>query len=161
ALTTALFAAAGAAGQPTPAPTPTESPFGVEQAFGFLREKWTGDLDEIEKREVRVIRVLTAYNKTGYFLDGIDQKGINADAFEEFERWINKRQKTTNANRIHVVVIPVPRNELLQSLVDGRGDLASANLTITPERLLQVDFSSPVLDEVDEVPVTHKSGPAL
>ena len=170
----ALFLAAGAlCSEPLPAPqtavpaaprpaaTPTPSPFGTDEAVRFLREHWTGDLDAIEKRPVRVIRVLTTYSKTGYFLDGIDQKGVNADAFREFESWINDRQKTTNANRIHVVLIPVSRDELITGLIEGRGDLASANLTITPERQKLVDFSVPELDGVREVAVTGRNGPKL
>lgn len=148
-----------AASRPIAAPTP--SPFGTDEAVRFLHEHWTGDLDAIEKRPVRVIRVLTTYSKTGYFLDGIDQKGVNADAFREFETWINDRQKTTNADRIHVVLIPVSRDELIPGLLDGRGDLASANLTITPERQALVDFSVPELDGVSEVAVTGRRGPTL
>lgn len=144
-----------------PIETPTPSPFGTDEAVPFLREHWTGDLDAIEKRPVRVIRVLTTYSKTGYFLDGIDQKGVNADAFREFESWINDREKTTNADRIHVVIIPVCRDELLSGLLEGRGDLASANLTITPDRQKLVDFSVPELDGVSEVAVTGRHGPKL
>ena len=161
----ALLLTAGsiAVAQPTapPAPTHTPAPLGTEEAFRFLHQRWTGDLDALLAREIRVIRVLTAYSKTGYFLDGIAQKGVNADAFRDFETWINERMKTTNANRIHVVMIPVSRDELIQGLIDGRGDLASANLTITPERRKLVDFSVPELDGVAEIAVTSKKGPKL
>lgn len=159
ALSGALFAAA--AKTPVPPVTPTPLPFGADEAVGFLRERWKGDLDAIQKRTVPVIRVLTTYSKTGYFLDGIDQKGVNADAFREFQTWINEREKTSNANRIHVVIVPVSRDELISGLLEGRGDLASANLTITPERRQLVDFSIPELENVSEVAVTHKRGPRL
>lgn len=124
-----------------------------------MRKRWTGDFDAIVKS--RIVRVLTVYNKTGYFLDGIQQKGVNADAFREFEKDINLRLGTTNANRIHVLMIPVSRDELIPGLLEGRGDLASANLTITPERLKLVDFSVPELDNVSEIAVTPKGVRAL
>jgi membrane-bound lytic murein transglycosylase MltF len=143
----------------SPAP-PTPAPFGTDEAIGFLRERWTGDLDAMRKRAVPVIRVLTTYSKTGYFLDGIEPKGVNADAFREFETWINVRERTTSANRIHVVLIPVSRDELIPALREGRGDLASANLTITPERHKLVDFSIPAYYDVSEIAVTGKHGPA-
>jgi ABC-type amino acid transport substrate-binding protein len=41
--------------------------------------------------------------------------------------------------------------------VEGRGDIAAAGLTITPERLKKVDFTEPYLTGVDEVIVTNKS----
>ena len=39
--------------------------------------------------------------------------------------------------------MPVGRDELLPALVAGRGDIAAANLTITPERQRMVDFTPP------------------
>jgi ABC-type amino acid transport substrate-binding protein len=48
----------------------------------------------------------------------------------------------------------VSRDELISSLLEGRGDIAAANLTITPERLKQVDFSDPTIRNVSEIVVT-------
>jgi membrane-bound lytic murein transglycosylase MltF len=58
---------------------------------------------------------------------------------------------------MHVVFVPVNRSEMLQALVAGKGDIAAANLTVTPERQKLVDFSSPVYPDVRELLV---SGPA-
>jgi membrane-bound lytic murein transglycosylase MltF len=55
---------------------------------------------------------------------------------------------------IHVIVMPVGRDELIPRLLDGRADIAAATLTITPERLREVDFSDPAATGVSEVLVT-------
>jgi len=57
----------------------------------------------------------------------------------------------------YVVLIPVNRDELLMSLIDGLGDIASANLTITPERQKRVDFSIPGVTGVKETLVTGQT----
>ncbi len=57
---------------------------------------------------------------------------------------------------MHVLLIPVPRDRLLPGLAEGLGDIAVANLTITPERRELVDFSDPFMRGVDELIV---SGP--
>jgi ABC-type amino acid transport substrate-binding protein len=44
---------------------------------------------------------------------------------------------------VEVVYVPVQRDEILPALIQGKGDIASANLTITPERQEWVDFSTP------------------
>jgi membrane-bound lytic murein transglycosylase MltF len=60
-----------------------------------------------------------------------------------------------------MVFIPVRRDELLPALVEGRGDIAAANLTITPERRKLVDFSDPYLEDVSEILVTGPAAPEL
>src|SRR4249919_2466321 len=54
-----------------------------EIARSVMNQKWTGDLDGMVNR--RLIRVLTLYNKTMYFLDKDTQKGIVYDAMKAFE----------------------------------------------------------------------------
>jgi ABC-type amino acid transport substrate-binding protein len=54
-------------------------------------------------------------------------------------------------------VIPVARDQLLPALIEGRGDIAAANLTITPGRQKLVEFSDPLLTGISELLVT---GPA-
>ena len=62
---------------------------------------------------------------------------------------------------MNVVFIPVSRDELLPGLVEGRGDIAAANLTITDERRQQVDFSDPFYTGVDEIVVTGPKSPPI
>ena len=123
-----------------------------------LTEPWSGDLDGMVKR--RVIRVLTVYGIGRYFLDGPQEKGIAYEMFKGFETSLNKELKT-GPLAVHVIFIPVSRDELLPGLLNGRGDIAAAGLTITPERLALVDFSNPVSKEIKEVLVTGPSAPAV
>jgi membrane-bound lytic murein transglycosylase MltF len=113
--------------------------------------KWTGDLDDMIKR--RYIRVLVTYSKTNYFVDRGTQRGLTYDAFRLFEDDLNKKLKSKHL-RVHVVFVPVSRDNLIPALVQGRGDIAAASLTITPERLKQVDFSDPSRKDVSEIVVT-------
>ena len=50
--------------------------------------------------------------------------------------------------------MPVVRDELLPALIDGRGDIAAANLSVTEQRLEEVDFTAPLRTGVSEVLVT-------
>jgi membrane-bound lytic murein transglycosylase MltF len=113
--------------------------------------KWTGDLDGMIKR--RLIRLLVTYNKTHYFVDRGTQRGLAYDFGRLFEDDLNKKLKSRNL-RVHLVFVPVSRDNIIPALLEGRGDVAVANLTITPERLKQVDFSDPVNRNVSEIVVT-------
>ena len=115
---------------------------------------WTGDFDGMKKR--RLVRVLVVYNKTNYFIDRGTPRGITAEAFKLFEDDINKKYKTGNL-KIHVVLVPVRRDELADHLLSGRGDIVAASITVTPERLEKVDFTSGGMKNVSEIVVT---GPA-
>jgi membrane-bound lytic murein transglycosylase MltF len=50
---------------------------------------WTGDLDGMIDRQV--IRVLTVYSKTFYFVDRGVQRGTTYDFFRVFEEDLNKK----------------------------------------------------------------------
>jgi len=113
-----------------------------------------GDFDVLKKR--RLIRVLVVYNKTNYFIDKGQPRGVTYEAFKLFEDDLNKKYKTGNL-KIHVAILPVARADLAELLLKGRGDIAAANITVTPERLQKVDFSNPTVTNVSEIVV---SGPA-
>ena len=132
----------------------------VESLGGMSRinPSWKGDYDDMQER--RVIRVLVAYSKTFYFMDGVKQKGLSYEMIQSFEKYINRQQKK-NPLKVNVFIIPVARNELLPALIEGRGDIAVANLTITAPRLKQVDFSDPILSDVSEVLITGPNTPAI
>jgi len=119
---------------------------------------WTGDFNAMAKE--RAIRALVSYSKTFYFLDHGRQRGISHDLLKEFEKFVNKKLKTKHL-KVHVVFIPVPRDELIPGLVKGLGDIAVANLTISQERLKQVDFSNPLLTGVKELLVTGPAAPPV
>jgi membrane-bound lytic murein transglycosylase MltF len=117
-------------------------------------QAWKGDFDGMLQR--RTLRLLVPYGKTLYFIDRGRQMGVAAEFGQALETWLNKRHAKSHL-RIHVVFVPTPRDELLQALKDGRGDAVAGNLTVTPERLAEVDFASPWLRDVKEIVVT---GPA-
>ena len=129
-----------------------------EIGFNVYAEQWTGDLDEMETQ--RLIRVLTVYGMGRYFLDGGREKGLTYDLFKAFENFINERLGKRHL-RLHVVVIPVARDELLPGLIEGRGDIAAAGLTITPEREAIVDFTIPMTKKISEILVTGPSAPQI
>src|SRR5699024_3595810 len=117
-------------------------------------EPWHGDLDGMIER--RQIRVLVPYSKTFYFLDsGGHQRGLSFDFMESFEDWLNE-QRHAGLLRTRVVYIPVTRDRLIPWLIEGRGDVIAANLTVTERRREQVGFTTPIRRSVNEVLV---SGP--
>jgi len=128
------------------------------EEFLAPNRKWLGDFDGMLKD--RVIRVLVAYSKTFYFLDQGRQRGLDYDLLKEFEKHVNKKYNTKTL-QVHVVFYPVPRDKLVDNLVGGLGDIVIANLTITPERLKQVDFSDPMQTGVKELLVTGPAAPAV
>ena len=123
-----------------------------------LDQKWTGDFDEMVKR--RIIRALVTFSKTNYFLDKATQRGATYEVMKEFEKTINRSLKRKHL-KIHVVFIPVTRDQLIPALVEGRGDIAAAALTITPERKKLVDFADPLIKDMDEIVVAGPGAPKL
>lgn len=123
-----------------------------------ILEVWSGDFDGMAKRNR--IRVLVPFSKTFFFLDRGQERGLTYEAFKAFEKQVNK-QLDRRTLKVRMVFIPVSRDELIPGLLEGRGDIAAANLTITPERLQQVDFSEPLLTGVSEIVVTGPGAPKL
>jgi membrane-bound lytic murein transglycosylase MltF len=123
-----------------------------------VRKPFTGDLDGMLER--RRVRILVVPSQTAYFVDKGTQRGITYDAGIAFEDELNKKRKK-GSPRIEVVFVPVSRDEILKALVNGQGDIAAANLTVTPERQKFVDFAAPDLTGVDEIVVTGPQSPEI
>jgi membrane-bound lytic murein transglycosylase MltF len=132
----------------------------IEARVGIkpLRDPWTGDLDIMAEK--RTIRVLTVYGLGRYYLDGAQEKGMTYEWFKMFEDYVNQQAGTKHL-KIHVVFIPVARDQLIPGLLSGRGDIAAAELTITPERASVIDFTNPVSAAISEVLVTGPSSPKI
>ena len=121
----------------------------------FVLREWHGDLDGIISERFGLIRLLTVFEPMHYAVDGPKQGGITFETAREFEDFLNERLGIERPeDRIHVVLIPVRRDELIPFIRDGRGDIAAANLTITDERLREVDFSEPIVSDAYEIVVT-------
>ena len=70
-------------------------------------------------------------------------------------------QRVRKHMRVHVVFVPVARDLLIPALISGRGDIAAAGLTITPERDEVIDFSNPFSREISEIFVTGPTAPQI
>lgn len=119
--------------------------------FSMVSERATRSYQEM--LDVRLIRVLVVSSKTNYFVDRAQQRGISYDLLKMFEEQLNEKLKTGHL-KVFVGFIPVRRDQLISALVEGRGDIAVANLTITPERKEIVDFSIPMFKNVRELVIT-------
>jgi len=130
----------------------------VEPSFLEISEKWTGDFDGMVERHF--IRALVPYSKTFYFLDQGTQRGLTYESLMGFKKYVNEQlgKKTLT---VKLVVIPTTRDRLLPGLLEGRGDIAAGNLTITPERQKLVDFTDPGYTNVDEIIVTGTKAPLI
>ena len=119
---------------------------------------WSGDFDGMLER--RTVRVLVPYSRTLFFNDKGAQRGMVADSLKDFEAFLNRKHKL-KARPITVVALPTTREELIPGLLQGMGDIAAGNLTVTAERAKRVDFSIPVNPQVTEIVVTGPASPAL
>jgi len=129
------------------------------QLLTGLNQPFEGDLPQMVER--RLVRVLTVYSKTGYFLDGLQQRGITYEVAKAFEEFLNKDQKISKKQPIQVAMVPVTRDELIPWLLQGYGDIAAANLTITPERAELVAFADPFATGIHEILVTGPAAPEI
>src|SRR5262252_7566202 len=108
----------------------------------------------------RLVRVLTVYSKTLYFIDHGTPRGTAYDQGKLLEDALNANAtkgtgaatkpgsaKSTGAAKrasakitadshlkINVQFIPMSRDELVPALLEGRGDIIIADMTVTPER---------------------------
>jgi membrane-bound lytic murein transglycosylase MltF len=145
------------------AETPTQgtAPAGPgQQLVDFVNEPWTGDLDGMLERGM--IRALVVYSKTMYFWDKGRQRGIDYEMLSAFEKHIDKRYPPRVKHiKTYVVFLPTSRDDLIPALLEGRGDIAAAALTVTPERQQRVAFSAPLFRDIDEIVVTGPESPEL
>ena len=119
---------------------------------------WTGDLDGMVER--RMVRVLTAFSKTQYFIDRGTPRGTAYDQGRLLEEHLNKVFGKPGA-AIDVQFVPLSRDELIPALNAGKGDIVMADLTVTPERRQLADFTAPWIQGVEEIVVTRPDGPVI
>ena len=123
-----------------------------------ITKPWTGDLDGMVER--RLIRILTNYSRTQYFVDAGTPRGTAYDQGKLLEAALNKKLKTEHLT-VNVQFIPMSRDELFPALLAGKGDIVMGNLTVTPERAAIVDFTEPWIDGVSEIVVTGPRAPVM
>lgn len=125
--------------------------------LGRVRQSWKGDLPEIIVSH-RPIRVLVVYNRTNFFMKEGVMRGLEADMMSAYEKHLAKIYKK---ELIRLVFVPVPVKELFPALLDGRGDVAAAALTVTEERSRRADFAEPYRTGVSEIVVGGPGSRAL
>ncbi len=104
-------------------PTPAYESALPEAVRAELNESFKGDLDEMVKR--RLVRVGVTYNRTIYFVDQGVQRGVAYEYAKLMEDELNKRRKTGNL-KVVFWCVPLPRDQLLPALLDGRVDMVIA-----------------------------------
>jgi membrane-bound lytic murein transglycosylase MltF len=146
-------------GVPSSKPAQSEAtvpPPGYEAALPehlrqLVSRKFTGDLNAMIQR--RIIRIAAPFNRTYYFLDGGEERGLSYEYAKLFEKQLNEKLGKGRP-AVYVILLPMPRDALLPALNDGRADLVVAQLTITPERQRLVDFTNPTRANVNEILVS-------
>ena len=136
----------------------TPSPYDAlpEGLRGAIDQPFTGDFDP--KR--RLIRVGVTFNRTHYFIDQGQERGLTFDALKEFEKDLNTDLKTGNL-KIHVVIVPMSRDQLAGALIQGKIDMIAAMVTVRPEVEQLAAFSIPTRTNVNQVVVTGPGAPPI
>ena len=119
-----------------------------------MQNSFSGDLTQMLER--RVIRALVARSKTDFFIHNGKPSGAMADFLIEYEKVLNAERSKSDIE-IKIVYVPVRFDQLIPSLLAGKGDLIAAMMSITPEREEQVDFVSGRRFSVNEVVVTSSA----
>ncbi|MEZ7198062.1 transglycosylase SLT domain-containing protein [Pseudodesulfovibrio karagichevae] len=125
--------------------------------LGPVQQPWKGDLPRIIESH-RPIRVLVVYNRTNFFMKEGVMRGLEADMMSAYEKHLAKEYQK---ELVRLVFVPVPVKDLFPALLDGRGDIAAAALTVTEERSRQADFAEPYRTGVSEIVVGGRRSPAL
>jgi membrane-bound lytic murein transglycosylase MltF len=139
-----------------PSELETELPPAVLEA---VLKPFTGDLDSLVKR--RIVRVGVTFNRTFYFVDRGVQRGIAYEYGQLMEERLNKHFRTRTGNRIHLIFLPLPREQLLPALIEGKVDLVAAQVPVTTEFQKVVAFSNPTRMNVNQILVTGPGGPPI
>jgi len=122
----------------------------LPEQFSALTAAWSGDLDGMAER--RVVRTLVVSGGPQFFYYRGKPRGIIAELLVLLQKELNE-SLGRGLDQIEIVPMPVSRDRLIPALVNGHADLIAADLTITDARSELVDFSIPLVKNVDEVVV--------
>jgi membrane-bound lytic murein transglycosylase MltF len=138
----------------------TASPYDAlpEAARVAMTKPFTGDFDAMATR--RVIRAGVTFNRTHYFIDKGEERGLTYESLKRFETDLNADLKTGNL-KVHVVIVPMTRDQMYPALTSGLIDMVAAMVTVTPEREKLVAFSVPTRTNVNQVVVTGPGAPPM
>lgn len=96
-----------------------------------------GDWDVISRQ--RVLRVAVPYSRTYFFQSRHHTLGLSSEMLAELESYLNNTFQTGD-QPVAVLAVPMDPDQLLPAVTQGLADLAMGDITITAERLTQVDF---------------------
>jgi membrane-bound lytic murein transglycosylase MltF len=130
-----------------------------EELLAIVNDPWIGDWDGIRDR--RQLRVLITYNRTNFLIEAGQGRGLEYEAMMWLQDYVNARNAPGGPANLRVFFVPLPFDELIPALLDGRGDMIAAGMTATEERAQRVLFTEPYIRNVSEVVVAHKDAPAL
>ena len=121
-----------------------------EKSFtGDIPETVLGDLPKI--RERKVLRVLTKNTSATYFMHRGEQMGFEYELVRELADSLGLRLQ---------IIVPPGGDLLVPWLLEGRGDLIAAAMTVTEDREKQIVFSRSYGEET-EVVVQRTGEPAV
>jgi len=159
-----ILAACAETGTPPPEPdqrrsTPAYDSSGLTIGeLDVLADVRTDDLDALIGKGV--IRVLVSYNTTNYKVTDSQARGFEYELMMKYRAYLRTRVNPRSWP-VQFVFIPLPADELLPTLIEGRGDIVAAGLTVTPERSGQVAFTRPYIRNVAEVIVAAPGATGL
>lgn len=87
--------------------------------------------------------------------------GIYPEAFQELERALNARYKTTADRHITVALLPTPASKIREKMANGDGDIAAYSISITENYEQAVDFTVPTITGRKMIVVTGPGAPNL
>src|SRR4029450_1847356 len=108
----------------------------------------------------RAIRVPVTFNRTHYFIDRGQERGLTYESLKLFENDLNADLRTGNL-KVHVVIVPMTRTQLYPGLASGKVDMVAAMVTVRPELEKLAAFSVPTRTNVNEVVVTGPGAPPI
>jgi membrane-bound lytic murein transglycosylase MltF len=122
----------------------------LPEEFSDLFAPWAGDLDGMVERNV--IRTLVVSGGPQFFYFQGKPRGMTTELLYRLQEQLNE-DLGRGYRELEVLPMPVSRDRLIPALVGGSADLIAADLTITEGRSELVDFTEPLVTNIDEIVV--------
>jgi len=122
----------------------------LPETLKALTAEWTGDFDGMAERHV--LRTLVIAGGPQFFYYQGKPRGIVTELLGLFQQELNVGLGR-KLRQVEIVPMPVSREQLIPALVSGHADLIAADLTITDARAELVDFSDPLVTNINEIVV--------
>lgn len=133
---------------------PTDTPINEHVFIQEALRPVVADLDMILERQL--LRVAIPYTPIYFSYNGDKLIGFAVEMARELEAHIEEALD----RKVYVLLIPLPRDKIIPAVLEGRVDLAMANLTITEERRAIVAFADPIFTGISEIVVTGRGASA-